>query len=287
MKRILFLLALMSFPFYGDRDKVFYHFDKIENSITSSVFDRYVKPQLKSIVNHYFSLLRSVEPRNGKMLRLKKLLDDSNGFFGGPGTGCSIEKDADCLGRFTKVVHVHYSIDNEINSFFQSLIASQKEMMFNGDRFVIFRDRLSGFFKENLAIVHALEEVLLLSHTPFRIRGGRVNELRSRRHALGLNFDQLITLLLPEGIHGDFSALYLNFIKSLDRYVVRGGQDSYLMGNLEQFNNFWNAFHMKMTKSSMKLNKESLDTIQLIHQRWNSVLKLLLRRWDNEEEERA
>ena len=284
MKLVFFLLALAA-PSFGDKEKVFYHFDRIDNDIALPVFDRYVKPQLRSIVGHYFSLLKSVEPNNAKMLKLKELLDKSNGFFGSPLVGCSAERSKDCPRHLTDAAQIHYSIDDEINSLFGSLIASHRGKPFNGDQFVIFRHRLSQFFKENLAIMQGLEEMLLLSHTPYPVRRGRVEDLRSRRHALGLNFDQLTTLLLPEGVHGDFSALYLNFIKSLDRYVIEEGQDSYLMGNLEKLNNVWNAFHMKMTKSAIELDKESEDAIGLIHQRWNSVLKLLLRRWDSEEEQ--
>ena len=273
----------MLLPFYGGGEGFFYHFDKIERRIASPIFERYVRPQLKNIVHHYFSLLESVEPKNGKLLRLKSLLDNSHNLFGNPKLHCRAKTDKKCLETLTEIANAHYSIDYEINILLQSLMTYQGRRVSNGDSLVIFRDKLSGLFKKNLAVIYALEEVVLLSHTPYQIPKGKFDKLATIRHTLELNFDQMVTLLLPENVNGDFSVLYLNFIKSLDQRIVGKGKDLYLMQNLEKFNNLWNTFHMKMTKSTIKLNEQSVDTIQLIHQRWNSVLKLLLRRWDKEE----
>ena len=255
-------------------ETVLYHFDTLKRPLPSSLFVRYVRPQIKNIVNEYFTLLKEIEPVGKQITEIRGLLKPSDQHFKDPQL-CSIPSEA-CLDILRKALTTHYAIDKIVAIILQSIVPTQRGRSSSMDSTLIFRGKVSEFLRENLAIIQEVEEMLLLSHTPYQTHTKTLQDLHTRRYALRLHFDQLSTLLLPTNISDDFTSIYLNFIKPLDRDASVQGGEVGLMGNLEKLNNLWNAFHMKMTKSSIKIGKRPTDIIASMHRHWNSVLKIVL-----------
>ena len=183
--------------------------------------------------------------------------------------------------KLEKLLTIHYSIDHQINLILQSMALFQERSSTNDDSIVIFRNNISKFLRENLAITEQCETILLLSSTPYS--PGHLHHLKNlidRRYALNLHFNPLITFFLPGQFRKDFQSLYINLIKPLDQYVVTEKKDTYLIANLGKFNNLWNNFHMKITKSAQKPDKYISETIASMHRHWNNLLKILLRHQD-------
>ncbi len=268
MKTLIFF-TLFLYPYITNT--TLYHFDKVQNTIAPLVFNRYIRPQIRHMIRNYFSLIKLMGGPNKKLVRLKNLIRQSDELF------AQIQKKTD--NRYVTLknaLSIHYVIDNKVNLLLQSTIRPQSKFVSYGDFFVIFREKLSRFLRVNLEIIRHIEEILLISGTPYQTASGKFNDTTFRRHSLNLNFDQLVTLLLPAHFREDFQSLYINFIGPLDHYVFIGKKDDYLMANLEKFNNLWNAFHMKITKSTLTPDKKISEIVSSMHRNWNSLLKIIL-----------
>lgn len=244
--------------------RVSYHFDTLEGRIAPETFRRYVRPSVREVVENYFALIQEIAPESAGIVRLRESLRDSAIHF-------PRGKD---IPPSTQALWAHYGIDREISLILPTLIVPGRKR--DIDEVMVFRNILSELHRENVAFIREMEEVLLTFETPYVGRGEGGGNLHGRRERIGLHFDQLIALLLPSSVSGDFKSLYLNFIRPLENRVFTGREDSYLMANLERLNNIWNAFHMRVTKSSIKMDKRAVDTAQLMHRRWNGILKILL-----------
>ena len=76
----------------------------------------------------------------------------------------------------------------------------------------------------------------------------------------------------------EFYFLFANFIKNLEKQIIREKNKNYFLDRLGELNIAWNSFHMKMVKGHYKLPKKQAQIIIVMHNRWNSLLKLLLKR---------
>ena len=275
MKKLIFCTLLL-YSSLGIAS--FYHFDKIQKTIAPAVFNRYVRPQIRYIVRDYFFLIASMGSLNTKVVALKKLLKQSNELFAQIQKQIGTSNTDNKYENIKRLLLLHYSMDNEINLLLQSTIRPQDRSLSYGDSIVIFRDKLSRFFRDNLEMIRHIEEILLISNTPYQVsfNKSKLDKTMLKKHSLNLNFDQLVTLLLPIHFREDFQSLYMNFISLLENHVLIERRDDYLMTNLEKFNNLWNVFHMKITKSAIIPDKKISDTISSMHRNWNSLLKIIL-----------
>jgi hypothetical protein len=69
----------------------------------------------------------------------------------------------------------------------------------------------------------------------------------------------------------------LHFFKKVDEKLLFEKDQEFLIKRLEELNLAWNTFHMKMTKENNDLSSQNIKLIKIMHNRWNSVLKIVLR----------
>jgi len=89
-------------------------------------------------------------------------------------------------------------------------------------------------------------------------------------------------LILPALISTEFKVVFdqvwYGFIKPIDRHILQESNIKYLLKHLGDLNLSWNAFHMRVAKSELRMKKSELQTVQIMHNRWNSILKVILRK---------
>ena len=274
---ILVYLVLFMLPSTFHGEDIFYHFDKINRHISTPIFKRQIIPRANTIIRHYFTLLEKLDSHNINISQFKTLLDRSNQTIKKSLESCEKKQMDICLKNLNDVVGIHYTMDYEINLLLHSILAGRKsKRRAITDKMMVFRAKLSDFSRKNLAFIHSLETTLLTANTPYQNSMKTIQKIHAEQGLLWPSFDQLTTLLIPENITADYEVLYHNFIKNLERHIVEEEKDFYLTANLEKLNNIWNNFHMRMTKSTIKLSKSAENTIETIHQSWNLILKTIL-----------
>ncbi len=86
----------------------------------------------------------------------------------------------------------------------------------------------------------------------------------------------MLTQLLETKLRRDFHAVWMHFFKEVDQKVLYEKDKNYMVRRLEELNLAWNTFHMKMTKGNHNLPKSIVSLIKIMHNRWNSCLKIIL-----------
>ena len=136
---------------------------------------------------------------------------------------------------------------------------------------------LGNMSNRNYRLMHALEEYLLTANTSyFPYYDGR-SLIEPTLHKMLLSSELMITQLLESKLKDDFHAAWMHFFKDVDQKILYEKDKIYLIKRLEELNLAWNTFHMKMTKGNHNLPKNIVSLIKIMHNRWNSCLKIILR----------
>ncbi|MCR9204457.1 MAG: hypothetical protein NXH75_07770, partial [Halobacteriovoraceae bacterium] len=96
-------------------------------------------------------------------------------------------------------------------------------------------------------------------------------------HEMLLSSELLMTQLLDGEMKDDFHAVWIHFFKEVDQKLIYERDKIYLLKRLEELNLSWNTYHMKMTKGNHDVPKNIVSLIKIMHNRWNSCLKIVLR----------
>jgi uncharacterized coiled-coil protein SlyX len=74
-----------------------------------------------------------------------------------------------------------------------------------------------------------------------------------------------------------FELAWTNYINPLESKVLFESNVKYLEQNVNELNIAWNELHLALTKRNLKISKQTKTLLNVMHRRWNSILKIGLR----------
>ena len=81
--------------------------------------------------------------------------------------------------------------------------------------------------------------------------------------------------LIPETLQDTFEALLVHFIAPLEERMINKYSPDWFILELGKLNLTWNTYHMNLEKGSKEFPEQYIKIVKLMHNRWNSILKLI------------
>ncbi|MCK5882699.1 MAG: hypothetical protein KAG61_03340 [Bacteriovoracaceae bacterium] len=256
----------------------YFHYDQKKINLRQSSFTRYVLPQLRSINQEFYSILKKVEPLVQEIILIKKNVSTMKRSWEVGKESCAMSSNCDKL--LSQLRKRSLNLERKIFLFQKNKLTGKVvKSRHVVSRFLSVSESIDGVSLRNFRLLHKLENSI--------IDGIDQDLLHHER------FDKFsITNLLKEmafyaedmmiGVVGDkyrplFEQLWCSFVNPIEDHVLTRGNQKYLIRNLGDLNMGWSAFHMQMERGNLNVPNNIIVTINVMRQRWNSVLKMYLK----------
>jgi|GEM_PF-2346154 len=248
------LQAKASYPAYVGNKKI---------KVSDQSFNRYIKPQLRNLYNDYFYLIKELGEKNSNSIQLFQSID-------------KIEKN------WKKWIENCSSYKEDCSNFYSSLIKSQQRTdkllldMLQDEKGIQDLETLNEL---SVLVFNFQKRTLAFKNDIFRFPKRWKKEtslISSKLSHMKIYAEMILTKDINSNFKKDFDYVWVHFFKKINLEILKGKKPSYLISRLEELNWAWNTFHMKVSKGQKSFNKRLLNTVKIMHSRWNSILKVIL-----------
>ncbi|OUR98509.1 hypothetical protein A9Q84_03605 [Halobacteriovorax marinus] len=276
MKKIILLISILLVPC----STLGYSFFKIKPNdikLSSESFRRYVRPQLKSIVSEYFHVLKKVSPETEPIISLRRNILSISKMTRNYVTSCSnlnAEGLSNCPNKVQQISHLLKQYEKNLYKKLEnfSLIGSEIEDALS------YQKLLRNLITSLAAINHHLEEYRILNGTDFEKYATSFDEINLLVEKSLAEINLKMNILVPLKLKNEFETIWISFILPIQEMVVLKNSKTFLITHLERLNIDWNSFNKNMTKGNYNIVLSKIKVTKIMHNRWNAVLKIILRK---------
>lgn len=260
--KFLFLSCIIQFNAQAN-------FIDFKHNLNDLKFYRYAQPQLKNLSTEFFLVLKKLNANHESFIDIQKSLTTHLHHL----TTCKNLKYCAAVDKITHDLNLYektlWKIQNnltKINTVSEDFDIDKILRSSNLSKAMLKQVYL---LKSDLDIYLAIDkngEDAFLKHKFF----GELKKLQLKAQ-LGA------TSLIDNNYQGDFNLVYENFIMPIQKHILQNNDKNFLISRFRELDAIWNTFHMKVDREVQNFPKESLSLIKIMHNRWNSVLKTILR----------
>jgi hypothetical protein len=262
--------TLMSYPYF--------HLKRKDVQINQAVFLRYIRPQLLSIVKEYFHILNKIDPSQENLIELWYSIQELNDLWVKWKLECPVSSEEVCRETLKSIYKESRKLDLATLDFQKNHLGFKGRSGDYLDNSIKLSNSLDNIHNMNYKVMHIVEEAMLIRSTPYKSQALLNESLTSLLHEMLINSELIMSSLLEKDFRPIFDLVWTSFIKRLQRQILHKNDKDFLLDHLGDLNLAWNTFHMKVSKSDLRLPKTQLKIVNIMHNRWNSVLKVMLRK---------
>lgn len=280
MLRWVFVLILLTSmkAFSAEVPPQVFHYHKGPLELSDELFRRYGLPQLRSMANEYFYLIRQLTPDAAELISLREQLNRFKNDTDRWWNDCHLKRKP-CLPQMQELLRQARNLDqitlrhlsNRLN---YSQAATNQDTI---ESIIWLESTLGQISMLNYQFSHALEQRLMLVQTPYQTRAVAKMEIHQLAHEMLLLSEIAFTALLPPGLRDDFHSLWVEVIKPIEQKIILPQDKEFFLARMEGLNTSWNSFQMRMTRGTSELPKAQQNLTRIMHNRWNSIQRLILR----------
>ncbi len=254
----------------------YFNFDAKKAKVSDSSYRRYIIPQLKSLLKEYYHILEKVDPLQKEVLKIKAKTVEMRKSWRKTKLLC-IEVSPECTKGLRDIYHLSRELDRDLSTYLSEKMSFPRESQ-KVDSTLKLHGSLDKLFNLNYKNLHAMEEYLITFDTPLFPYNKIHRHLGENLHLMSLTCELAMTgKLIPE-IQEEFDFVWNHFFKIVEDHLLSNRGQKFFLNRLGELNISWNSFSMKMTKGNLKVPKEVSNIVKLMHNRWNSILKIILKR---------
>ena len=274
MKLLIVLVFIACSPAMANYQ--YFKFDASKATVSDSSYRRYILPQLKSLLKEYYHILEKVDPLQKEVIKVKSQTVAMRTEWEKTKDSC-LEISEACTKGLREIYHLSRQLDKNLSTYLSEKMTFPKESM-KVDSTLKLHGSLDRLYNLNYKNLHAIEEYLITFGTPLFPFNRIHKNLGQDLHAMNLTCELAMTgKLIPE-IQNEFDFIWNHFFKTIEDHLLANRGQKYFLERLGELNMSWNSFSMKMTKGNLKVPKEVSNIVKLMHNRWNSILKIILKR---------
>lgn len=249
-----------------------YSFKDID--LSSYEFNRYVRPQLISITQDYQSLFTQINP---EVTPLKPLFN--------------VYRELIAQNKDLK----KYCLKSEINLDCQNTLEKMMAQMSKGLKVINNSIELSDkkhFTAEHMMDALEAQSKFLLEYNDLQLRIENLYFLYLAQTDQSTNFKRLMSdiersytffndFLLKASdprFRTEFVAFWSDFIKPVSLIVLPQNSQDIFVQKINDFNLRLNFLNVVLTKRNLPINKQAKTLVKMLHNRWNNILKISLKR---------
>lgn len=273
--KLLIALALC-FCSAANANYQFYNFDAKKFTVSDSSYRRYIIPQLKSLLKEYYHILEKIDPLQKEVITVKAQTIKMSQAWSKIKKTC-LDITPECTDGLRDIYHLSRDLDQNLSTYLS------EKMVFPSDNLKVdstlkLHGSLDKLFNLNYKNLHAMEEYLITFDTPLFPYNKIHRHLGQNLHLMNLTCEFAMTgKLIPE-IQEEFDFAWTHFFKIVEDHLLANRGQKFLLNRLGELNMSWNAFSMRMTKGNLKVPSDVSKIVKLMHNRWNSILKIILKR---------
>lgn len=277
MKWFLILISLFVINVQAQVKSPYFLYDQKKIKIDPRSFKRYVLPQLRAITQEFFLILKKLHPIHDSTINIYHQLTELERDYISFSRNCS-SINTECYQQLHDIYKQSRHLDDLILKPQNKLINfSSNENLAHTDSLLQLISDLSLISNANYNLMHTIEEYLITANTNyFPYFDGR-KLIEPKIHRMVVTSDLMLIQLLNKNVKAPFHAVWIHFFKRIEEKLLNEEDQVFLIRRLEELNLAWNTFHMKMTKENSDLPPHVLKLIKIMHNRWNSCLKIILR----------
>lgn len=261
MKRLASILLIFTFSSYA--------YPPHSLDMTEYEYRRYVRPQLKSILQDYQTLLLLLNP---ELKPIKKTFTDSKTL---------LKKDMqlkdNCLGVQVKSCLVDLkSIKETLDSM---AITSQEKIDLTKKEYLSMEEKINAQnlyanYKQQLLKTQTLLENLLLEHQLIPPKKLYLKIIKNEFTKTVNSFDLFVTQVSDNRFRNDLNSYWSNFVMPVYKFILVKDEKEYFLNNINELNIRWNTLNVRLSKRGKKVSKQVKTLINIMHNRWNNILKV-------------
>lgn len=272
MRLILITILLISNAYSATQKKALYTYNYSDEPIkfNSNQFIKYIHPQLESIVEGFYEIVRDSHPEQKHILIFRERIIAQSQAITTLYQKCfNVSFDCerkdwrdmhDMLLQFSKEVHTFtidtQSISNQDEIFIDQLVTFQSKLRTDvGHYLKKFEDQMiNGNFTDTLLS----DFVLIQSFTK-------------------TNLDMIMTGTVDRANYRLFYGLWKNFIAPIEQGLKNKTTAEQLKKELVELNIQWNGFHHQVDRNHFSVKNKNINRIiKNIHRRWTNILKVIV-----------
>ncbi len=263
MVKTFFILVFFSFNTFAYTAK--------EIDITNYEFNRYVKPQLKSITQGYKSLLVGLTPQLKDVSSLLNIKTDLYKLEFRLPKKCFVKQANNCNQALDQL---ESRLEDIINVLKKKIDIKEIKYL-SMDEKILIKSHKTSF---RLQIIKALQELRSLKLNATLSKDDSFSTLNLKKFTLTA-IEKLDTFLLSacdNRFKKELEKYTLHFINPVLKYVLTRNRKQVFINNLNELNIRINTIAMRITKLNFPIEKKIKTLIIVAHNRWNSILKVSL-----------
>lgn len=258
--KIFFFFLFLTLNCYGyDREKVYF---------TEKEFSLYIKPQLKSILTEYQSLLFSNNPH---LEVFKPIFQSSSELL------IRLEDlKKNCLIEFTSCAS---PLEN-VQGLIKKLLSLSEKISIE---YPIVHVKTENFLRA-YDLKDKMEDILFLSleriNTILTFKeeyeNGTVEKIIFDLKSI-FNLIHLMALEIVDArFQKEFSSFWVTFIKPIEIYILIENENEYIRNQVNELNLSLHELHVELTKRNKDVSPQVKEIIKSIDLRWRSILKIMV-----------
>lgn len=246
-----------------------------DQDLTPYEFQRYVRPQLKSILQDYKSLILALNPDSNYLKEDIKTFRSLISMASKIHLSCNNFSSPECFEQLSTLHRKHlelYQVQEKNLNKNSPLRRSNSEVDTQLQNWKLQEELrqhiLNSFFKLDLAVLeYQLKEKVTLS--PSEV----LNSLEKSYIMFNILLLNNIKMEFKDSLH----AFWLSFIRPVYKHVLIQNNQDYFQRNITEINFRLNEINAYLTKRAAGVPKQAVTMIKIIHNRWNNILKVTLR----------
>lgn len=265
MWRLSFIFLTLSFQTwaYGPKDI----------NLSDYEFNRYVRPQLISITQDYYTLIISLNPE------LKPYKQVSKNLYSLYLSSKELKKYKN-HNNSEKPLKILKSMLKKLNTTLKSINDppnNNNKKYFTAENIVESMNTHSYFMQSFLTLYQNIQNSYFLKSA--NIKGAiSFHDLRRKINNVHNDYQSFILASTDNRFRTEFMSFWSDFIKPVNTLILPKNDKKLFISKLNDLNLRLNILNMILTKRNKKIPPQTKTLLKIIHNRWNNILKVTLRR---------
>ena len=257
------LILLFIVPLNQAHSYPYFHFNAKNIRISKDSYSRYIRPQIRSIVQEFYFVLKKLDPLSHDFIDLKNRVSKFKADWKKWSLQCK-PRITECKKSLEDLNRLIAKIDRKVLMLQGSIGRKKNEVRKNNaQELLLFSQSLDN-----------ISNLIYKARNQLRIKNFK--QITPLFHKISITTEMLITKRLNKSYQRDFDFLWVNYIRIMENNILDKKDYRFFLSKLEDLNLSWNTFHMKLMKSKDEIPRNVNTTIKIMHNRWNSILKMIL-----------
>ena len=287
-KRIIIILLLSTLSAHAYQ---YYYYDAAKVKVGKASFRRYVRSQARNIVSEFYNIIGKLSLMQQSLTHVRRSILEQEVKWNQWLKKCPLVT-SECSKELTQFYKRARKLDKHLLLVQKNNLKKWQQLSTSSNNYV---DILLSISKEldtistlNYQSLHLIEEILITSGDDEKATFFSKDRFGPLLRMMLLTGDDLVVTQIGHArTQMHVRKVWMNFITKLERHILVNNNQDYLLSHLDNFNISWNSFHMNIKKDRFihdyDMNKKPfvpssvMNTIQMMHNRWNWILKLYLK----------